>query len=96
VTKRKGRRSNNEIVSDQDIAKKCKNQAKGHSEIEFFIRLLCDNSITEVDDTKQGEAAAADTFKCKIKAVSLIKIVQNKNCGNYDGIDRKYQFISHF
>ena len=78
------------------IAKKCKNQAKGHSEIEFFIRLLCDNSITEVDDTKQGEAAAADTFKCKIKAVSLIKIVQNKNCGNYDGIDRKYQFVSHF
>ena len=25
-----------------------------------------------------------------------LKIVQNKNCGNYDGIDRKYQFVSHF
>ena len=75
VTERKGRRTDDEIVTDQNITEECKHKTCLHADIEFCIRLFCFQGIGEINETEQCKRTAAYAFEREVKAIALVEKV---------------------
>ena len=68
VTERKGRRADDEIVTDQIVTEECQHKTCRHTDIEFGTRLFGFQRISKIEKTKQGKRTAAYAFERKVKA----------------------------